>query len=336
MKEIYNENLSNKKLNTQKIKEQKANNEVSNEIFLINKKLNCFKKIIDDKKGVETKKGESRKYNIIIKDCEKEKFEKYFDPICPIVSSLIIAIIIKTNFVYSDNLKEQRYITIDKLKEIKKQNLKNNKIEKNIALRIYIELFLIKTIIIYIFSQWTSNNICILTHMPLILYSYINLIIYNLLEKNINICKKYNHQMKYNNKIMNLSQNNYKIIMNVDNLKNNNNIQFTKCSNYSFIKNVINIIIQINQRNIFINKIHDIIYNNNILSFCKSSRNIYYEFYLFQYKDNQIYIIKSNYEYYDSFIEKKEIFSFIYFIIILYLIIKEKDNKNKRNTIYIL
>ena len=185
MKGIYNGNLSNKKLNNKRIKEPKANNVVSNSTFSINKKIYCFKKIIDDKKVVEIKKGESRKYNIIIKDYEKEKFEKYFDPICPIVSSLIIAIIIKTNFddiktklVYSDNLKEQRYITIDKSKEIIKQNLKNNKIEKNIALRIYIELFLIKTIIIYIFSQWTLNNICLLTHMPIILYSFINLIIY--------------------------------------------------------------------------------------------------------------------------------------------------------------
>ena len=134
---------------------------------------------------------------------------------------------------------------------------------------------------------------------------------------------------------MNLSQNNYKNIMNVDNMKNNNNIQFINCSNYSFIKNVINITIQINQRNIFINKIHDILYNNK-LSFCKSSSNIYFEFYLFQYKNSQIYIIKSNYEYYDSFIEKKEIFIFISFIIILYLIIKEKYNKNKRNTIYFM
>ena len=52
MKGIYNESLSNKKINIQRIKEQKANNEVSNTISSINKKIDCFKKIIDEKKRI--------------------------------------------------------------------------------------------------------------------------------------------------------------------------------------------------------------------------------------------------------------------------------------------
>ena len=117
-----------------------------------------------------------------------------------------------------------------------------------------------------------------MSEIPIILYEFIN------------------HQIKNNNKIINLSKNNYKVIINGENMKKYNNTQSTNCSNYSYLKNVISNIIQINQSNILNNNILQIIYNNKFY-FSESISIIYYELYLLKNKDNQIYYNKSNNEY---------------------------------------
>ena len=318
IEEFDDKRTSNEKLNIQRIKGQRENNEKLIGNCTRNKKIYYEKKTKDEINRIEIKNDESIRDNATIKYSKEKKKEEYSNSIYPNFSCNIINSI-KINFhdfkiqlINTESLTEQRYLKSDILNDIPKEKI-HNMIVFNILFIIYIRIIIIKPILLNILNQCILNNLCNYTELPLILYIFINFIRYNFSEKEINEFNKYKYMMKNNKKIIKFHLNSNNFVINEEIRKNYNNAQFIHYSNYSFEKKSINNIIQINQRNIFINKIF-----NNKLHIKQSKTKISYESYWSKYKENYIYNKKSKYEYYDSLIKNNKILNFIFFIIKYY------------------
>ena len=144
-----------------RIKNKKIYNEISIDDFTKNEKNNCLKMNIDKTKKVEIKKESSVKDNAAIKYIEEKNLEKNSNSKCPKGSFQSINLKIKINFnnlikqsIKSENAKKQKYVKVEKLKEISKQKGKNNIKENNIF-----EIIIFKIIIINILRQSKLNTL---------------------------------------------------------------------------------------------------------------------------------------------------------------------------------
>ena len=150
---VVEKGISNGNLNIQKINTEKENNEISMDNFTKSKKIKIEIKKIDEIKTI--KNDELVRGNVILKDNNEQKLINYSDYLSLKYSRQAIITItknifddIKIQLINIDNLKEQTNLKIHKSKEILKKKERKNIIEHGIPFRIYIVIFLIKSLLI--------------------------------------------------------------------------------------------------------------------------------------------------------------------------------------------
>ena len=101
----------------------------------------------------------------------------------------------------TQNIKEQRNLKFDKVKEIHELKRNDNKLENNILFTNYIEKNIIILIIINIFCQCILK-LCILSQFSIRLNVFLGIIGYNLMKNEMNVINKFKHLSQYNYKII--------------------------------------------------------------------------------------------------------------------------------------